>query len=73
VILCHCAVVTDRDLAACVHEGARTVGQVVARTGAGQGCGGCVLAVRACTKTLLGQDGRLTTPAAVLEDTRAAG
>jgi bacterioferritin-associated ferredoxin len=72
VILCHCAVVTDRDLAACVHEGARTAGQVMARTGAGTGCGGCVLAVRACAKALLGQDG-CTSPDPVLEDARAAG
>jgi bacterioferritin-associated ferredoxin len=48
VILCHCAVVSDRDVKACVDAGARTVGQVLRATGAGRDCGGCTLAVRAC-------------------------
>jgi bacterioferritin-associated ferredoxin len=53
VILCHCAVVSDRDIHACVADGSRTVSEVLGRTGAGQQCGGCVLAVRACARRAL--------------------
>ena len=46
MIFCHCAVVSDRDVAAAVEAGARTVAQVCKATGAGQQCGTCVFAVR---------------------------
>ena len=46
MIFCHCAVVSDRDVAAAVEAGARTVAQVCKATGAGQQCGSCVFAVR---------------------------
>ena len=46
VIFCHCAVVGDRDVAAAVEAGARTVAQVCKATGAGQQCGSCVFSVR---------------------------
>jgi bacterioferritin-associated ferredoxin len=46
VIFCHCAVVGDRDVAAAVAAGARTVAQVCKATGAGQQCGSCVFSVR---------------------------
>ena len=46
MIFCHCAVVSDRDVAAAVDAGARTVAQVCKATGAGQQCGSCVFAVR---------------------------
>lgn len=48
VILCHCAVVSDRDIAACVVNRARSVAEVLRSTGAAAQCGGCALAVRAC-------------------------
>ena len=46
MIFCHCAVVSDRDVAAAVESGARTVAQVCKATGAGQQCGSCVFSVR---------------------------
>lgn len=46
MIFCHCAVVSDRDVATAVDAGARTVAQVCRATGAGQQCGSCVFAVR---------------------------
>ncbi len=55
MILCHCSVVSDRDVHACVADGAGSVGEVLRRTGAGSHCGGCTLAVRACAKAALCQ------------------
>lgn len=55
MILCHCAVVSDRDVHACVEAGAASVREVLARTGAGSHCGGCTLAVRACARAVLCQ------------------
>jgi bacterioferritin-associated ferredoxin len=46
VIFCHCAVVSDRQVAEAVQAGARTVAQVCRSTGAGQKCGSCVFSVR---------------------------
>lgn len=46
MIFCHCAVVSDRQVAAAVDAGARTVAQVCRATGAGQQCGTCVFSVR---------------------------
>jgi bacterioferritin-associated ferredoxin len=45
-VVCHCAVVTDRDVVACIGEGATTLAQVCRSTRAGQSCGGCVQTVR---------------------------
>lgn len=58
MILCHCSVVTDRDVRACVEQGAASVTEVLRRTGAGAVCGGCGPAVRACAKVALCQAGR---------------
>ena len=55
MILCHCVVVSDRDVHACVADGARSVGAVLRRTGAGTQCGGCTTAVRACARAALCQ------------------
>ena len=46
VIVCHCHVISDRDVRAAVDTGARTVAQVCRGTGAGTDCGGCVFTVR---------------------------
>lgn len=46
MIFCHCAVVGDREVAAAVDAGARTVAQVCKATGAGQQCGSCIFSVR---------------------------
>jgi bacterioferritin-associated ferredoxin len=45
VIICHCGV-GDRDVAECIANGARTISKVAKCTGAGQGCGACVLSLR---------------------------
>ncbi len=58
MILCHCAVVSDRDVHACVDAGARTVTEVLRSTGAAAYCGGCALAVHACARTALWQADR---------------
>ena len=39
--VCNCNGVTKGDIVACVHGGAKTVGEVVAKTRAGKGCGSC--------------------------------
>jgi bacterioferritin-associated ferredoxin len=41
VFVCHCAAVTDREIAAAVDDGADTVADVGYQTDAGTGCGGC--------------------------------
>jgi bacterioferritin-associated ferredoxin len=41
MIVCHCHGVTDREIRACVKDGARTCADVGAHCGAGTGCGGC--------------------------------
>ena len=46
VIVCHCNVVSDRDLADALEQGARTLGDACRRTGAAQQCGTCVFSVR---------------------------
>ena len=57
MILCHCLVVSDRDVTACVDAGARSVSEVLRSTGAGTHCGGCALAVRACAREALCEAG----------------
>ncbi|TQF68407.1 NAD(P)/FAD-dependent oxidoreductase [Rhodococcus spelaei] len=39
--VCNCNGVSKGDLVACVHAGASTLGEVVAKTRAGKGCGSC--------------------------------
>jgi bacterioferritin-associated ferredoxin len=46
VIVCHCEVVSDRDVTAAVDEGARTLADVCRATGAGTDCGSCVFSVK---------------------------
>ena len=41
MIVCHCAEVTDRDIARLIDEGATTVGDIIRRCGAGRNCGPC--------------------------------
>ena len=47
MIVCHCAVVSDRTIHAALADGARTVSAVCGATGAGQDCGTCVFSVKA--------------------------
>lgn len=46
MIVCHCEVVNDRDVAQAIDNGARTIAQVSAATGAGRGCGSCVFTLK---------------------------
>jgi bacterioferritin-associated ferredoxin len=46
MIVCHCRVVTDRDVDAARAEGARTVGAVCRATGAAQDCGACIFSIK---------------------------
>jgi bacterioferritin-associated ferredoxin len=43
MIVCHCQVVSDKTIRAAIESGARTVGDVARRCGAGTGprCGAC--------------------------------
>jgi NAD(P)H-nitrite reductase large subunit len=47
VIVCHCAVVTDREVIACIAAGAGNVADISRATSAGRSCGGCVPTLRA--------------------------
>ena len=44
--VCHCNVVTDRDVLESVANGASCVADVARQTGAGRVCGGCISTVR---------------------------
>ena len=41
MIVCHCHGVTDREIRACVQNGARSCADVADLCGASSGCGGC--------------------------------
>jgi bacterioferritin-associated ferredoxin len=47
MIVCHCSVVSDREVTAAVDNGARSLGDLCRETGAGAGCGGCTFSLRA--------------------------
>ena len=46
MIVCHCRVVSDREVMRAVDEGARSLADVCRDTGAGRDCGACVLSVK---------------------------
>lgn len=46
MILCLCEAVTDRVIRESVRDGAHSVREITARTGAGRGCGACACDVR---------------------------
>jgi bacterioferritin-associated ferredoxin len=57
MFVCHCSVVTDRDVIESVANGARCVRDVARQTGAGRVCGGCISTLRelvcqACSVTV---------------------
>lgn len=47
MIVCHCSVVSDRDVHAALANGARTVAAACRATGAAQDCGSCIFTVKA--------------------------
>ena len=46
MIVCHCRVVTDRQVADAVGRGARSLNRLCRSTGAGQDCGACVFSLK---------------------------
>lgn len=46
MIVCHCAVVNDRDVVDAVEQGARTLSGLCRATGAGKNCGVCVFSLK---------------------------
>ena len=46
MIVCHCAVVTDRDVVDAWDSGARSLGRACRATGAGADCGTCVFSLK---------------------------
>lgn len=42
MFVCHCAVVTDRDVVASIAAGSTTLADLCRSTSAGRGCGNCV-------------------------------
>jgi bacterioferritin-associated ferredoxin len=44
--VCHCNVVTDRDVLESIANGARCVADVARETGAGRTCGNCISSLR---------------------------
>jgi bacterioferritin-associated ferredoxin len=46
MIVCQCAVVSDRDIVAAHEAGAHTLAQACMATGAGRDCGSCVFSVK---------------------------
>ena len=46
MILCHCAVVSDRDVRDAIHAGATNVCALAEACGTSRACGGCLPAVR---------------------------
>ena len=46
MIICHCEVVNDQQVARALDAGARTVSQVCGATGAGKNCGSCVFTLK---------------------------
>ena len=46
MILCHCAVVSDREVRDAIHSGATDVCSLAEACGTSQRCGGCLPAIR---------------------------
>jgi len=46
VIVCHCVVVNDQQVARAIDQGARTVANVCRATGAGRNCGSCIFTLK---------------------------
>ena len=46
MIVCHCGVVSSRDITEAWDQGARSLPEVCQRTGAGQNCGTCYLSIQ---------------------------
>jgi bacterioferritin-associated ferredoxin len=69
MIVCHCEVVSDREVLENIDGGARTLAQVCGATGAGRNCGGCVFSL----KRLLCEHGRSVSATSFTEVAGATG
>ncbi len=69
MFVCHCAVVTDRDVVESIANGARCMADVARETSAGRGCGRCIPTLR----MLVCQHGPVSAGPASREGVRAAG
>jgi bacterioferritin-associated ferredoxin len=65
VLVCHCRVVSDRQIDAAVSAGAHDARSVVRATHAGTGCGGCLSSLRARIEQALAPDVHGAAPAAL--------
>jgi len=76
VIVCHCRAVSDRTIRAAVREGASTLDEVSAETGASTCCGGCEPTVNRILAEELGTGSQVHTtpfrPLRVLRNPEAA-
>lgn len=72
MIVCNCAVVGDKQIAAAAADGASTLSQVCASTGAGRDCGACVFSVRRILCDTVGSEGPQDSHPTVAEVERAA-
>ena len=68
MIVCHCAVVSDRDVTAAIEDGARSVASICRATSAARDCGGCIFTVKALLR-----EHCLVHPVKPMEVARAAG
>lgn len=69
MIVCHCEVVSDREVVESIDGGARTLAQVCRATGAGRNCGGCVFSL----KRLLCEHGKSVSATSFTEVAGATG
>jgi bacterioferritin-associated ferredoxin len=60
--VCHCRVVTDRDIIESMANGARCIADLARDTGAGRSCGGCVATLRALVSIANGDGQHSPTP-----------
>lgn len=72
MIVCNCAVVGDKEIAAAAAAGSTTLSQVCASTGAGRDCGACVFSVRRILCDTVGTEGPVDSFPTVAEVERAA-
>lgn len=72
MIVCNCAVVGDKQIAAVANAGAHTLSEVCASTGAGRDCGACVFSVRRILCDTVGAEGPQDSFPIVAEVERAA-
>ncbi|MEZ4446748.1 MAG: (2Fe-2S)-binding protein [Polyangiaceae bacterium] len=69
MIVCLCKGVSDRDIARAIDEGASSLADIAACTGAGTGCGRCKLGIQ---RSLAMAEGKIDRPRIILPIVAAA-